>query len=633
MHPPSRLGAGHVAALAAAVSLLAACGGGRAVTAAAERQPATQAAQETRTAGAAPGPVARVRMPELVVSETPVAIGPDAAGQGHYALPGIGRIPHGDLKLSTREIRDAVLIADLEPDPARRIPHIDLMMITACGAYVIACEDPFDPDKALFHGYYPSSDSAVQGGGQKIREAERLGSKIVSHSVGPFLALLDAQYTFDPDTGDRVPHPFALVQPTGNERAPSVFSLAGPEPWPYIPTFRYDPFQDKLVFARRTTRAIGPDTRLTFHAGDTLDQHARDSFWVRQHNIAFEHIRWSVANDRVIYTAGYTIDSQGREVRHRDSNDCVGVEEVCVWVPYRMEVWEAWVDTGLTYQGTSFGPPRVAMAMASMLSVYPDLSPANLVFLTRACARPVETLSGNGIADFSCMLDIGESGVVSVKDTEDLGLPDIIPPFSLPGSLMVATRLVDRQGRESPFHRRIPAAPLAHRSGLALAGLDTPGTIRDGLPPQFRLAIREDVDLFGIQGSGRRPGLGVAWRRGPLFAAVGHAVRDRFFGFAGGGGAWNFRGTREIGANLGHDNLYLRLTNQRTRSRAELQGNSVGITARKELRLRGDWTLGLLAEADRFIGGKARIPGMDGAARIAAGKPGYRGEVRLTIPF
>ncbi len=608
--------------LAAAALSLAACGGGgRAMP----TTPALDPQPVIRTARTDAGPPVRIRLPEAAEVRAADQSGDGgAAGRGHYALPGIGLIPPGDLKLSTDEIRDAVLIADVDPIfDFRRPPHVDLMRLVACGAYATACEDPLDPDRAPFRHYHPDTDDGWHARRLKFERAEELGAKIVSHSVGPFIALLDAH-------SGMLPLPFALVQPTGNDGLDSVFALSGYEPGTRR-TFRYDPFRDMLVID--VSGQPLDDVTRTGRCWSLCPPVVGASFVNISYDLLrdFRNIRWAVTNDQVIYTAGYTIDSNGREVRHPGSNDCVGVEEACVWVPYQIFVSE--LGPNSIHNGTSYGPPRVAMAMASMLSVYPDLSPTNLVFLTRACARPVRTLSGNGIADFSCMLDIGEGGVVSVKDTEDLGLPDIIPPFFLPGSLTVATRLVDRQGRESPFRKLVPAAPMAHRSGLALADPDTPETFRERLPTQFRLAIRENVDLFGIQGPERRPGLGIAWRRNSLFAAVGHAVRDRFFGFAGGGGAWNFRGTREIGVTLGHDNLHLRFTNQRTRSRAELEGNSLGITARKEFGLRGGWRLGVLAEADRFLGGTARIPGMDGSAKIAAGRPGYRGEIRLTRPF
>ena len=115
--------------------------------------------------------------------------------------------------------------------------------------------------------------------------------------------------------------------------------------------------------------------------------------------------------NKVVYVAGYTEDLNGDVVRHPNSSGCDAVSGACVWVPF---------NTPGVGSGTSFGAPRVAAALASVLAVFPHTTPPGprqVVETNRA--REVDTLpNGLGVVDFTrltLMDDTGEWRLVANK--------------------------------------------------------------------------------------------------------------------------------------------------------------------------------------------------------------------------
>ena len=105
-----------------------------------------------------------------------------------------------------------------------------------------------------------------------------------------------------------------------------------------------------------------------------------------------------------MFAAGYKRAADGSYVRDPVSNGCGGIDDGCLWAP--MLVKDCY--------GTSCATPNVTAALASVLSVFPDTTPQNLLKLTKACARKtgdgIEKLlrvsGGIGVADFTCLVEI-----------------------------------------------------------------------------------------------------------------------------------------------------------------------------------------------------------------------------------
>ena len=171
--------------------------------------------------------------------------------------------------------------------------------------------------------------------------------------------------------------PFSVVQGAGNDNHAYFFE-----------SYTYD---SKYVLSDNEVRVTYNLANDRFESEDGLR-----AFWSSDNS--FKNILAAVEADKVLYVAGHDVDSNGQYQRGDGSTGCGDLNNGCLYAPMAFDYGRHGVA------GTSFSTPNVAIALASVLAVFPDLSGIELVKLAKACAKPVDTIpDGIGIADFTCM--------------------------------------------------------------------------------------------------------------------------------------------------------------------------------------------------------------------------------------
>ena len=277
-------------------------------------------------------------------------------------------------------------------------------------------------------------------------------------------------------------------------------------------------------------------------------------------------IEKAIAEDRLIFVAGWDRDANGNYVRHNYSNSCRGdgIREGCVWAQFRFG------DRG----GTSYSTPQFTAALASILALAPDTTPQNLARFGKACVKK----SGEGIEDL-----LRVSGGLGVAD------------FACVGDVVTAVANLPSGGTTNVTINGQPVTLDGQSITLSFAE----GTI----------AVSEGTDglFFTPMRNGEEAGLFVTgYRTGDLFVLLAGGTRDDFFGFRG-----EHRHVRENSITAGHENLFLTLTEQISdggRVITGAKGQSLTVTARETVSLTGSTDLTLSVTADRFLGGEASIP-------------------------
>ena len=326
-----------------------------------------------------------------------------------------------------------------------------------------------------------------------------------------------------------------------------------------------------LPFA--VVQSAGNDEREAFFPPDEV---ARNSVIVR-------NVRAAVAADRVLYVGGYQMGENGAFERHPESTGCTGVDEGCLYAPY------AFLVGTVSVSGTSYSTPNVASALASVLAVFPETKGADLIRLAKACARAEPGLSGLGRADFSCMTEMDENGEWRVVGVGAIVAPAAMNRLSFPGEARIGGSFTGGGG--------VPIALATVRPGLFAASGFSAG-LPAGAPtaPGFFPVVLEGAgaDAFG----------GGYATQGGFFAAAAYGRRRGFFGL---GGAFGYDGAHALDADMGHRNVFLRLSRQWSAGRLvhAARGTALGLTARKRFRLAPAVALELSATADRFLGGSA----------------------------
>lgn len=329
-----------------------------------------------------------------------------------------------------------------------------------------------------------------------------------------------------------------------------------------------------LPFA--VVQSAGNDRREAFFPPDEV---ARNSAIVR-------NVRAAVAADKVLYVGGYRANDDGSVERHPESTGCAGVDEGCLYAPYTFPVGTVSVS------GTSYSAPNVASALASVLAVFPETKGTDLIRLAKACARAEPGLSGLGRADFSCMTAMDENGEWRVVGVGAIVSPAAMNRLSFPGEARIGGSFTGSGGA--------PIALATVRPGLfAAVGFSA------GLPPGAPAA--PDASGFFpvvLESAGADAfGGGYATEDG-FFAAAAYGRRRGFFGLDG---AFGWDGAHALDADMGHRNVFLRLSRQWAAGRLvrAARGTALGLTARKRFRLAPAVALELSTTADRFLGGSA----------------------------
>ena len=297
----------------------------------------------------------------------------------------------------------------------------------------------------------------------------------------------------------------------------------------------------------------------------------------------FANVRAALAADKVLYVGGYRANDDGSVERHPESTGCTGVDESCLYAPYTFPIGTVSVS------GTSYSAPNVASALASVLAVFPETKGTDLIRLAKACARAEPGLSGLGRADFSCMTELDENGEWRVVGVGAIVAPAAMNRLSFPGDARVGGSFTGSGG--------VPIALATVRPGLfAVSGFSA--GVPAGVPVEtgfFPVVSGDDgANAFG----------GGYATQGGFFAAAAYGKRRGFFGL---GGAFGYDGAHALDADVGHRNVFLRLSRQWSAGRLvrAVEGTALGLTVRKRFRLTPTVELELSSTADRFLGGKA----------------------------
>ena len=336
--------------------------------------------------------------------------------------------------------------------------------------------------------------------------------------------------------------------------------------------------------------------------------------------------RAAIAADKLLLVAGYSFFPAGTQLKYQEINDageiiadvdkvyeedtyenagtgCIGegISEGCIWAPFGFSGYPeskkgfSCSGRGCTddrrpgYGGTSSSAPHVAAALASVLAVFPETTPQNLIRLAKACAIPTPSLPGGvGRADFACMTTMSDNGewrLVSAEKFAELVSPMRMNAMIFPGDARIMGTFVGRTGKP---------VELGTSSRGAFSGAS-------GIPG---FSPGRTAGFFPIVADGGGdPSIGGGYMTdGGLFAAVAMGDRDGFFGLD-----W-YSGTRAADMAIGYRHAYARFSRQWSADPPLIglvRGDAVGLTAEYSFGLGAATGLRVAGHMDRFVGGRA----------------------------
>ena len=492
--------------------------------------------------------------------------------RGRLTLPGIDNIPLTRISRTNAQMQELWAVTDYYSAINGSREHGRRLRRGACWSYILECDDPDDPATrpfAYFQNYSEAGDYA------EIDYADAGLAPEASNPNAWFKREID-------NTGARVAS--VSIQPDGR--------------------YLVGEYGDSLDF-------------LVVHSTGNVGS---DDFPVSSRDPLFSGIRRAVEADKAVYVAGYRVNNDGDIVRHPRSSGCDAVSDACVWVPF--------VTPGVG-RGTSFGAPRVAAALASVLAVFPNTTHQDLARLLKTSTRKVSTLpNGLGVVDFTRLTTLDASGEWRLV-TGSGGFNDAVAPLhlndvTLPGNAAIASSFALSADGEAvtfatelagTFTRTAPSV-LSTPSGY---GMPIVAGVGDGL--SLRLSQPNgDVYAGGVY----------EHEASRLFAAAGVGVRNDFFGLDERHG---YGGTLGYEANLGHRNLFFRLSRQETEGGGNglvrsARGEAIGFTARRSLAVAEVVRVEAALSVDKFTGGEART--VFGTLRMAESDWSRTAAVHLT---
>lgn len=539
-----RLNIRSIAFFAAAAAGLAACGGGGSVS------------------GVGSLPTQAPPLPPLVPR--------NLDDYGIFAAPGINRLPIHEIKATNAELAQMVALVEYASiyDPERH-PH--LVSKIACSSFVKACDILSYPTAgdAPFSLVTLTLDPLPEKPGpstDNLLEQLQPTTKLVSLSVEPVYYNLVERY------GDTLP--FALVQSAGNSGQDEFFHSQGIE----------EPGQEErvgIVFDPQNNTYIYVD-------GEPVRPSVRSMIW---------GIRAAAAADKVLYVSAYDNVGISRIVRHPEATGCVGVENACVYAPFEFELPRGSRERLRKVRGTSGSAPNVAMALTSVLAFFPETTGPDLIRLAKECANPEPGLSGLGVADFTCMTELGSRGEWRlISDAQFAGLisPATMSGLEFPGNATISGEFAT--GREGAKPVRLAMTrPSAFGVGNFSAGIQK--TPAEGVSGYFPIAVigEESGSIGG----------GYVAEEG-FFAAAAVGRDDGFFGL-GRNNDYGLSSTVDV--SVGHRNLFVRASRQVNDGGDVFvnaaEGSAIGITAGGKHEIAPGLSMSAALHADRFIGGSA----------------------------
>lgn len=495
-----------------------------------------------------PGPASTARL----APDESCARGETATGRpcrGRLTLPGIDRIPLARVSRTDAQMRRLWAATDYYSEINGSREHGRLVRRASCWSYIVECNNP-----------------------------DRVGSRPFSYfqNYSGSGAYREIDYA---DAG------LAAGQRNANFWFKRTLDSAG---------------------IRLASVSVLPDGRgLVGQFGDRSDflvvqsagNEESDRFPVRPNDPLYRGIRQAVNADKVVYVAGYAVDGSGDIVRHPRSSGCDSVSGACVWVPF--------VTPGIG-GGTSFGAPRVAAALASVLAVFPGTTHQNLSRLLKASARRMPTLpNGLGVVDFTRLTTLDASGEWRlVSDSGEFNgavSPLHLHHVTLPGDAEITSRFAISPGGDA----------VTFGTTLAGAFTGTAPSLLTGHPGGETPVVAWQEEGIALQLT--RPGGGLrasgVYRHRPsnLFASAGVGVRRDFFGL---GLTHGYERTFAYEASAGHRDLFLRASRQTTQGAKNglirwAEGAAVGFTAQHSIPLPAGTRLGAALHLDQFSGGGA----------------------------
>ena len=482
----------------------------------------------------------------------PCSRGDAAAGRpcrGRLTLPGIDRIPLARVSRTDAQMRRLWAATDYYSEINGSREHGRLVRRASCWSYIVECDNPDRVDSRPFSYFQNYSGSGA------YREIDYADAGL---AAGQRNANFWFKRTLD-NAGIRLAS--VSVLPDGR-------GLVG----------QFGAGSEFLVL-------------------QSAGNEESDAFPVRPDDPLYSGIRQAVDADKVVYVAGYAVDAGGDIVRHPRSSGCDSVTGACVWVPF--------VTPGIG-GGTSFGAPRVAAALASVLAVFPGTTHQNLARLLKASTRRVSTLpNGLGVVDFARLTTLDASGewrlVSDSGEFDDAVAPLQLNHVTLPGAAEITSRFAISPGGD------------AVTFGTTLAGAFTgtaPGLVT-GHPGGESAVVAWQEDGLALQLE--RPGGGLRasgmYRHQPsnLFASAGVGFRRDFFGLDRRHG---YERAIAYEASAGHRDLFLRVSRQTAHGMKNglvrwAEGAAVGFTAHRSIPLTAGTRLGAAFHLDRFTGGEA----------------------------
>ena len=477
-------------------------------------------------------------------------ISTDQPCRGRLTLPGIDNIPLASIKRTNAQMRGLWAATDYYSSVNGSREHGRLVRQTSCWSYILECEDPEKTESRPFT-YFQNYN--------RTGDYEEIDYADAGLSVGSRNANAWFKRELD-NAGIRLAS--VSILPDGQ-------GLVG----------RYSDALDFLVI----------------HSAGNENTNA---FPVRPNDLSYNHIKRAADADKVVYVAGYAVTRRGDIVRHPNSSGCDTVSSACVWVPF--------ITPGVG-AGTSFGAPRVAAALASVLAVFPNTTHQNLARMLKTSARKVPTLpNGLGAVDFSRLTTLDDSGEWRLVDSNGefnaAVAPLLLNHVILPGNAAIASNFAISSNGEAVTFGTVLTGAFARTTPSVLSGFHEHGNpvvagVGEGL--SFHLS-QPDGDLYA----------GGVYRHeaSNLFASAGVGVRDDFFGLDG-----RYDYDRMLGyeANAGHRDLFLRVSRQLAQGRENgliksAEGTAVGLTARRSFALSQETRVGAALNLDKFAGGEAR---------------------------
>ena len=470
--------------------------------------------------------------------------------RGRLTLPGIERIPLSRISRTNAQMRGLWAATDHFSSVNGSREHGRLVRRTACWSYIVECDDPEDRGSRPFT-YFQNYNRT--GDYEEIDYADAglaVGSR---HANAWFKREID-------NAGIRLVS--LSIRPEGQ-------GLVGE-------------YGDNLNF-------------LVVHSAGN---ERTDAFPVRPDNPLYGGIKHAVDADKVVYVAGYTVDGRGDIVRHPHSSGCDAVSDACVWVPF--------VTPGVG-SGTSFGSPRVAGALASVLAVFPNTTHQNLARMLKTSVRQVATLpNGLGVVDFTRLTTLDASGEWRLVDNSgefnDAVAPLQLNHVTLPGNAEIKSKFAISPDGEAVTFGTVLTGAFGRTVPNGLAESHGPGVrvvagVGEGLSFNFS---QPNGDLYA-------GGL-YEHEASNLFASAGFGLRNDFFGLDR---RFNYESTLGYEANLGHRDLFFRVSRQIAQGRKNgliktAEGTAIGFTARRSFDLSKGVRVDAALNLDKFAGGEAQ---------------------------